>query len=102
MRESSIEKKVVADAVARGILVLKLNGPGDRGKPDRIFFWKGRTMVVEFKAPGKKPRPLQLKWIREFRRRGIPAYVVDDAGQGLELIGAFEKGAFLEIEQEKR
>ena len=36
---------------------------------------------VELKAPGKKPRPLQLKRKRMLERLGFPVYVVDNIDQ---------------------
>ena len=43
------------------------------------FAWK--MAFVELKAPGKKPRPLQLKRKRMLERLGFPVYVVDNIEQ---------------------
>ena len=43
--------------------------------------WK--IAFVELKAPGKKPRPLQEKRMRQLKSLGFPVYVVD----GIEQIG---------------
>ena len=34
--------------------------PSQRGVPDRLYFKSGELVIVEFKAPGKKPTPYQL------------------------------------------
>ena len=41
----------------------------------------GKMAFVELKAPGKKPRPLQLKKKRMLERLGFPVYVVDNIEQ---------------------
>lgn len=87
MRESAIEKAVVASAKAAGWIALKLNGPGDKGKPDRLFLKDGRAVFVEFKAPGKRPTALQAQYMERLQAAGFPAVVVDDAGAGKAMFG---------------
>ena len=41
----------------------------------------GRMAFVEVKAPGEKPRPLQLARHRQLRQLGFKVYVLDDEGQ---------------------
>ena len=41
----------------------------------------GRMAFVEVKAPGKKPRPLQLTRHRTLRQLGFRVYVLDDEKQ---------------------
>lgn len=61
MRETLIEQKLVKDTKAAGGIALKFTSPGFDGMPDRVLlFPDGRLCFVEVKAPGKKPRPLQL------------------------------------------
>ena len=46
--------------------------------PDRIVLLPGCCFAfVEVKAPGEKPRPLQLSRHRLLRRLGFPVYVLD-------------------------
>ena len=46
--------------------------------PDRLVLLPdGYIAFVELKAPGKKPRPLQLARHRLLRRLGFPVYVID-------------------------
>lgn len=61
--EAAIERWTCTYARSRGFKALKLNGTGDAGKPDRLFIGPGRKIgFAEFKAPGEKPRKLQLHW----------------------------------------
>ena len=56
--------------------------PGMNGVPDRIVLMPdGKMAFVELKAPGKKPRPLQLKRKRMLEGLGFPVYVVDNIEQ---------------------
>ena len=63
-------------------MALKFVSPGMNGVPDRIVLMPdGKMAFVELKAPGKKPRPLQLKRKRMFERLGFHVYVVDNIEQ---------------------
>jgi hypothetical protein len=88
MRESAIEKVVTAHAKKLGWMSLKLSGAHDRGKPDRMYLRRGVTVFVEFKAPGKKPTALQMKWLHELRAEGFVTTWVDNAQAGLEFFNA--------------
>ena len=82
MNEKIIERKLVKTAKNMGGLALKFISPGYDGVPDRIvLFPGGRIAFVEVKAPGEKPRPLQLSRHRLLRRRGFRVYVLDAAEQ---------------------
>jgi len=85
MREKDIEHKLVTETVRRGGVALKFVSPGCVGMPDRIVMMKGGKMgFVELKAPGKKPRPIQTRRIRQMRNMGFKVFVVD----GMEQIGS--------------
>ncbi len=82
MREKAIEQKFVAAVKAVGGLALKFTSPGFDGVPDRMALLPGGKMAfVEVKAPGEKPRPLQLARHRLLRRLGFKVYVLDDESQ---------------------
>ena len=50
--------------------------------PDRLVLMPGGHIgFVEVKAPGEKPRPLQLSRHRLLRRLGFQVYVLDDEKQ---------------------
>ena len=82
MREKIIEEKLVAAVRKRGGICPKWIAPGFDGVPDRLVFLSHcRFGMVEVKAPGKKPRPLQTARHRLFARLGFHVYVLDDAEQ---------------------
>lgn len=78
MLESVIESRLRQEAKKRGGMALKFVSPGMNGVPDRIVLMPGGKMAfVELKAPGKAPRALQEKRIRQLRRLGFLVYVLD-------------------------
>lgn len=82
MREKMIEQKLVEAVKENGGICPKLVSPGTDGMPDRLVLLPhGRVAFVEVKAPGRKPRPLQLARHRLLRRLGFKVYVLDDIDQ---------------------
>ena len=82
MREKTIEQKFVTAVKTAGGLALKFTSPGFDGMPDRLALLPGGKMAfVEVKAPGEKPRPLQLARHRLLRRLGFRVYVLDGESQ---------------------
>ena len=82
MREKTIEQKFVAAVKAVGGLALKFTSPGFDGVPDRLALLPGgKVAFVEVKAPGEKPRPLQLARHRLLRRLGFQVYMLDEESQ---------------------
>ena len=82
MREKAIERKLVMAVNAAGGIAPKFTSPGFDGMPDRIVLLPGGHMAfVEVKAPGEKPRPLQLARHRLLSCLGFRVYVLDDAEQ---------------------
>ncbi|MDY5045545.1 VRR-NUC domain-containing protein [Phascolarctobacterium sp.] len=78
MREKTIEAKFVKAAKAKGYLPLKLVSPGFDGLPDRLVLVQGgKVAFVELKAPGKKPRALQLQRHKMLRELGFKVFVLD-------------------------
>ena len=78
MRESFIEEKLTKAVKQKGGVCWKFTSPGTAGVPDRIVLMPGgRIAFVEVKAPGEKPRPLQLSRHRLLRRLGFRVYVLD-------------------------
>lgn len=65
-----------------GGLALKFVSPGFDGVPDRIVLLHGGKIgFVEVKAPGEKPRQLQLARHRLLNQLGFKVYVLDSAEQ---------------------
>ncbi len=82
MREKTIEQKLVAEVKRRCGICPKLVSPGFDGMPDRLVFLPGRHFgLVEVKAPGEKPRPLQVSRHRLLERLGFRTYILDGAEQ---------------------
>lgn len=84
MLEKQIEQKLSLMVKQQRGLALKFVSPSFAGMPDRLVLLPdGIIAFVELKAPGKKPRPLQLARHRLLRSLGFPVYVID----GIEQIG---------------
>lgn len=82
MREKIIEQKLVTAVKKHGGICPKFVSPGFDGMPDRLLLLPhGRFAFVEVKAPGEKPRPLQLSRHRLLRRLGFMVYVLDSEEQ---------------------
>ena len=82
MREKVIEHALVMATRSKGGIAPKFISPGFAGMPDRLVLLPhGRMGFVELKAPGRKPRPLQLTRHRLLRRLGFKVYVIDDTRQ---------------------
>lgn len=87
MRERQTEQKLVKSVKAAGGIAPKLTSPGFDGMPDRMVLMPGGCIgFVEVKAPGEKPRPLQLSRHRLLRQMGFKVYVLDGAEQIGEII----------------
>lgn len=87
MREKTIEAALVKATKAHGGIAPKFVSPGMAGMPDRLVIMPmGRIAFVELKAPGKKPRPLQVARHELLRSLGVDVYVVDDMAQVVSCI----------------
>lgn len=84
MKEKTVEKRLVRAVRQQGGLALKFISPGFNGVPDRLLlFMDGKLAFCEVKAPGQKPRPLQVHRMEQLRALGFQVYVVDS----VEMIG---------------
>ncbi|AUW96762.1 VRR-NUC domain-containing protein [Streptococcus pluranimalium] len=78
MREKVVEEALVKAVKCRGGLALKLTSPSWVGIPDRLVLLpQGRLGFVEVKAPGKVPRPLQVRRLEQLKNLGFKVYVLD-------------------------
>ena len=81
-REKEIEEKLRLSVRAHGGIALKFTSLGFDGMPDRLILLpNGRIAFAELKAPGKKPRQLQLARHRLLRWLGFKVYVIDDENE---------------------
>ncbi|QNO14120.1 VRR-NUC domain-containing protein [Alkalicella caledoniensis] len=86
MTEKIIEQKLVKAVKELGGIAPKFVSPGFDGMPDRLILLPGcRIAFVEVKAPGKKPRPLQLARHKLLQGLGFKVYVLDSVA-GIEKI----------------
>lgn len=87
MREKQIEQKLTLMVKAAGGIAPKFVSPGFAGMPDRLVLLpNGVFAFAELKAPGKKPRALQLARHEMLRRLGFKVYVIDGTEQIGEMI----------------
>ena len=82
MREKVIERKLTLMVKKQGGICPKFVSPGFDGMPDRIVLLLGSHMAfVEVKAPGQKPRALQVSRHTLLRRLGFRVYILDSEEQ---------------------
>ena len=92
MREKYIEQQLVRAVKIAGGICPKLMSPGTDGMPDRMILMPGCQIgFVEVKAPGKKPRPLQVKRHKELRALGFPVFILDSSDQIPDVLREVEK-----------
>ncbi len=78
MKEVVIETYLVKQIQKLGGKCIKMNPHNIRGLPDRgCFLPRGLVVMVECKAPGKKPRANQVYWLNEFKKLAFNAVYVD-------------------------
>lgn len=91
MLERQIEKFLTDKVKKLGGLSVKLNSASFSGLPDRMILMpKGKMYFVELKAPGKKPRPLQVAIHKVFAELGFKVYVIDTKERVGEFINAIQ------------
>jgi hypothetical protein len=79
MRERDIETYLRDKVKKAGGKAYKFESPGNDGVPDRLVLFPGnKVYFVELKAPGKKPRPLQIKQMRDISAFGCNVRVIDN------------------------
>lgn len=87
MREKQVEQALVKAVKARGGICPKFTSPGLAGVPDRLVLMPNRKLgFVEVKAPGKKPRALQLYRMKQLTYLCFQCFVLDEIEQIPELL----------------
>ena len=93
MREKTIEQRLVKAAKSMGGIAVKFVSPGFDGMPDRVVLLPyGKIAFVEVKAPGCKPRPLQVSRHGQLRRLGFKVYLLDSPEQINEILEDIQNG----------
>ncbi len=78
LRECVVEHEFVQAVRNAGGVACKLTSQTANGLPDRlVLFFPAKTVFVELKAPGKMPRPLQIKRRRQLMKQGFPVLCID-------------------------
>jgi hypothetical protein len=92
MRERDVETYLVNQCAKRGWLCEKFTSPGKAGVPDRLILCPGGyACFAEVKAPGEKPRPLQLCDHQERRALGFCVFIPDTKQAVDETIACIER-----------
>lgn len=87
MEENKIEKYLKLQVEKLGGKAFKFVSPGVVGVPDRLVLLPGgRILFVELKAPGKKPRPIQVRVIEKIRSLGFRVEIIDSKERVLEVL----------------
>lgn len=82
MREKQIEQKLVQAVRKSSGMCLKFVSPNFDGMPDRLIILPGgKIAFAELKAPGKKPRPLQIARHKALMKLGFCVFVIDSVEQ---------------------
>ncbi len=93
MLEKQIELKLIEAVKNKGGIALKLSCPSFAGMPDRLILLPhGKIGFVEVKAPGIKPRPLQVSRHKLLRKLGFMVFVLDDEKEIAEIINEIRGG----------
>lgn len=91
MREKQIEQKLTLMVKAAGGIAPKFVSPGFAGMPDRLVLLPdGVFAFAELKAPGMKPRALQLARHEMLKRLGFKVYVIDGTEQIGEMLNELQ------------
>jgi len=75
--EGKIQAKIKRILEGKGYTVVKVIQLSRNGYPDIMAMKDGRTVWVEAKAEGQKPRPTQLLRLRQLRDNGFTAFWTD-------------------------
>jgi len=91
--EKDIETAVKEYARSKGCLAFKFVSPGHSFVPDALIIAPdGRVTFVEFKRPGGKATPGQLREMQRIREHNVPAVVIDDVVAGKAYISNWLAG----------
>jgi len=103
--EKDIEKRVCDYAKSLKMLCYKFTSPSRRSVPDRMFITeRGVVFFIEFKRKGQKPTAAQWVEIKKIQATEVTVAVVDNVGEGKNVITSMElmHGPKDDLESNKR
>ena len=87
MKEQNIELFLIRHVRLKRGLCLKMNSITMNGLPDRLVLLpEGKMFFAELKAPGKKPRPEQVRVHESLRKLGFDVRVIDSTAKVKEIL----------------
>lgn len=91
VNEKSIEQRLAQMVKKAGGMAPKFVSPSFAGMPDRLILLPdGKMAFAELKAPGMKPRTLQVARHEMLRRLGFKVYVIDGTEQIGEMLNELQ------------
>lgn len=82
MKKRAIERYLANKVKQLGGKSFKFVSPGNAGVPDRIVIIPGgHIFFIELKAPGKKPRKLQVVIMNQLKKLGCNVLTIDSKEQ---------------------
>lgn len=93
MTEAAIDKAIGRLLRERGAWAVKTHGTvqGRRGVPDWIAVYRGYTLALETKQPGRYPTPLQHHELDQAQRAGAFSGVVHSADEVRETLDYIDR-----------
>ena len=77
MSEQKIQKRIIDDLTKKNWMVIKLMKTSINGIPDLMALRNGTTKFIEVKKPGGTISVIQQYRIKELRKQGFEAVVMD-------------------------
>ena len=68
--ESDVARYLIKCVTERGGIIRKVSWEGRANAPDYLVMLNGISVFVETKAPGEKPRPLQVREFEKLKQYG--------------------------------
>jgi hypothetical protein len=93
--QTKVVAPIIAAARKRGAKIIKTHGGAyGRGQPDLFCVYRGRVVIVECKAPGKRHNTTKLQdaELEQWRLAGAITDVVDSPAQFTAILDAIDGG----------
>jgi hypothetical protein len=91
--EKDVEGEVCAYAVKHGWYHRKFSSPNHRAVPDQLMITSDDIVIfVEFKRPGEKPTPAQIREATRLQEKRQRVFCCDDIEKGKKLVDELTAG----------